>query len=60
MAFRRAELVGMILALTGMSLASGSVQAQAPRARMIYCCDVGGQPVCGDILPEACYGRAYR
>ena len=50
----------MILALTGMSLASGSVLAQAPRARLIYCCDVGGQPVCGDILPEACYGRAYR
>ena len=60
MAFRRAELVGMILALTGMSLAPGSVQAQAPRTRMIYCCDVAGQPVCGDILPEACYGRAYR
>lgn len=28
--------------------------------RTIYCCDVGGQPVCGDILPAACYGRAYR
>ena len=29
-------------------------------SRSIYCCDVGGQPVCGDILPAACYGRAYR
>ncbi len=29
-------------------------------SRAIYCCDVGGQPVCGDILPAACYGRAYR
>lgn len=34
--------------------------AQGTGARTIYCCDVGGQPVCGDILPTACYGRAYR
>ena len=60
MAFRRAELVGVVLALAGTSLASGAVMAQSQSARMIYCCDVGGQPVCGDILPEACYGRAYR
>lgn len=26
----------------------------------IFCCDIGGQPVCGDILPPACYGRGYR
>ena len=32
----------------------------AVRRRSIYCCDVGGQPVCGDIPPAACYGRAYR
>ena len=30
------------------------------QSRSIYCCDVGGQPVCGDILPAACYGRGYR
>jgi hypothetical protein len=29
-------------------------------ARTIYCCEVGGQPICGDVLPAACYGRAYR
>ena len=34
--------------------------AQAPGGRVIYCCDVGSQPVCGDILPPVCYGRAYR
>ncbi|TAH46965.1 MAG: hypothetical protein EYC67_07955 [Betaproteobacteria bacterium] len=28
--------------------------------KSIYCCEVGGQPVCGDVLPLACYGRAYR
>ena len=26
-----------------------------------YCCtDLAGKYVCGDILPQACYGRAYR
>lgn len=34
--------------------------AQAP-AKIIYCCDdTRGRPVCGDILPAACYGQAYR
>ena len=34
--------------------------AAAAQGRTIYCCDVGGSPVCGDILPAACYGRGYR
>lgn len=29
-------------------------------AKSIYCCEVGGQPICGDVLPPACYGRGYR
>lgn len=40
-------------------LGAGGAQARGAGAT-IYCCDVGGQPVCGDILPAACYGRAYR
>lgn len=28
--------------------------------KSIFCCEVGGQPICGDVLPVACYGRAYR
>ena len=29
-------------------------------AATIYCCnDATGRPVCGDVLPAACYGRAY-
>lgn len=29
--------------------------------RVTYCCsDARGVQVCGDILPQACYGRAYR
>lgn len=27
----------------------------------LYCCaDASGKQVCGDLLPQACYGRAYR
>lgn len=33
----------------------------APSERTIYCCeDASGRPVCGDVLPTVCYGRAYR
>lgn len=29
--------------------------------RTIYCCeDDNGRPVCGDVLPGMCYGKAYR
>ena len=28
---------------------------------ILFCChDANGKQVCGDILPQACYGRAYR
>lgn len=40
-------------------LAMPAAAQSAPRP--IYCCDsADGQPVCGDILPDACYRRAYR
>lgn len=40
------------------ALSTGWVSA-APRST--YCCSDGrGHQVCGDVLPEACYGRAYR
>jgi len=30
-------------------------------AATVYCCDdANGRPLCGDVLPAACYGRAYR
>lgn len=45
------------LALTAVLLA-GAAFAQG---RSTFCCnDARGVPVCGDILPQACYGRAYR
>lgn len=35
--------------------------APASAQQSIYCCDdTQGRPVCGDLLPSACYGRAYR
>jgi hypothetical protein len=35
----------------------GSVSAAAN----LYCCiDAAGKQVCADLLPQACYGRAYR
>jgi hypothetical protein len=44
----------MLIAMFGML---GHVTAQAGNT---YCCDVGSQPVCSDILQPVCYGRAYR
>ena len=52
MALRAALRLGLLL-LAG--IGSGIA---APR---IFCChDESGIQVCGDILPSACYGRAYR
>lgn len=57
---RRADrgLVAPLLTLA-LALAAPALQAEQSQ-RSIYCCDVGGRPVCGDILPAACYGREYR
>lgn len=64
MGSRRAEplpAAALLLALLVPAVAvAQSSGAQSSSAKTIYCCDVGTQPVCGDILPAACYGRAYR
>jgi len=40
-----------VLGLGGPAMAAGN----------FYCCvDANGKQVCGDLLPQACYGRAYR
>ena len=37
------------------------IGSSAGAAANLYCCiDATGKQVCGDILPQACYGRAYR
>ena len=54
MASRRlAELACALALLTPLS-------AAAQAGRTVFCCEVGGRPVCADILPAACYGKAYR
>ncbi|MBU1644717.1 MAG: hypothetical protein KJ787_00085 [Gammaproteobacteria bacterium] len=47
----------MIAAITLLGVATG----ETALARSSYCCnDANGKLVCGDILPNACYKRAYR
>jgi hypothetical protein len=49
-----------------LALAALSAGAQAPRStessgRATYCCsDQQGHQVCSDVLPQTCWGRAYR
>src|SRR6266581_3101081 len=45
----------VLLAALGLA---GSISAQA--ATMYCCTDANGRKSCGDTLPEACWGRAYR
>lgn len=45
--------------LTALAVFAGVPVAQA--AGKLYCCtDAGGKQVCGDLMPQECYGRAYR
>lgn len=38
-----------------------TIGSTAQAAGQFFCCpDNNGKQVCGDILPQACYGRAYR
>ncbi|MDR2614315.1 MAG: hypothetical protein LBC91_03195 [Candidatus Accumulibacter sp.] len=55
----RPFLVASALALA--ALAGAAPSAKAAEGGRFYCCtDAAGKYVCGDILPHACYGRAYR
>ena len=43
------------------SLVLAACCASAAAANNLYCCiDATGKQVCGDLLPQSCYGRAYR
>lgn len=51
----KAGLSALLLLLPVLALAQGA------DSRNIYCCESEqGQSVCADVLPLACYGRAYR
>jgi hypothetical protein len=44
-----------------LALIALSGTGQATAANALFCCnDEHGKQVCGDLLPQACYGRAYR
>lgn len=52
MARLRLSLIGLLMLVW-----VAPVSAQ----RSIYCCDDDhGRPVCGDVLPAVCFGKAYR
>lgn len=45
------------IAILLLAIASSAAVAQ----QTIYCCDDDrGRPVCGDVLPSVCFGKAYR
>ena len=49
------------LAKSGLLAALLGLGASCAAAGNLYCCiDATGKQACGDILPQACYGRAYR
>jgi hypothetical protein len=56
---------GKPFALAGILALLGTIGAIPPagsaESGRLYCCtDAAGLYVCGDILPQGCYGRAYR
>lgn len=56
---RRLPTLACVLAASSVLLSTFSGPTLA--AGNLYCCvDTSGKQVCGDILPQACYGRAYR
>ena len=55
---RAAVNVGALL-LAGL-VSVGGAWAAASGGRLFCCNEESGRQICGDILPQACYGRAYR
>lgn len=49
-----------LLALAGAATAAPAAPATGGGGKFFCCSDASGKQVCGDILPQACYGRAYR
>lgn len=60
MAFGRRAFVVAALALA-LAGAASAAPGQGGGGGKFYCCtDANGKQVCGDIVPQVCYGRAYR
>jgi len=59
LAVNRFRILTWVLAISPAFLSSFSGPTLA--AGNLYCCiDATGKQICGDLLPQACYGRAYR
>lgn len=50
----------VIIRLTGLALLLGFCGPVLAAGNLYCCIDASGKQVCGDLLPQACYGRAYR
>jgi DNA repair exonuclease SbcCD ATPase subunit len=56
-AARRCLVFGLLALVAATAQAAGN----SYRGSSIFCCEnEAGQRVCGDTLPQVCYGRAYR
>lgn len=54
-------MIARCVAAVALVLASGlSMPAGAASGAILCCENAEGRRVCGDVLPQACYGRAYR
>ena len=55
----RIRALTWVLAVSSALLSTFS--SPTPAAGNLYCCvDATGKQICGDLMPQACYGRAYR
>ena len=62
-AFSRASasaLAAVLCALGAIATAAAAPPTTGSSGTLYCCQDANGKQVCGDILPQACYGRAYR
>lgn len=59
---RSAELVALLVlpVLFGGTAHAAKGAATTQAAKTIYCCEVNGRRECSDVLPQVCYGQAYR
>lgn len=46
--------------LAALTLSLGPIGSALAAGNLFCCADQNGKQVCGDLLPQACYGRAYR
>jgi myosin heavy subunit len=51
----------LIVSVAALCASSADAAGTTGKGTSIFCCEnESGQRVCGDTLPQACYGRAYR